>query len=126
MDEHELNKIVGSWIAGQEAEHGAPEHDSNWWAISQVMDWSLEGEAELLWKFILLAYQRAISDKVIAVLAAGPLEDLLARHGPLYIDRVEQLAKDDEQFNMLLGGVWRNSMTNEVWRRVQAARKKVW
>lgn len=67
-----------------------------------------------------------MSDRVIAVFAAGPLEDLLAKHGQKYIDRIEELALEDEKFNMLLGGVWRNTMASEVWNRVQTARKQVW
>ena len=126
MNDLELNRIVDAWIAGQDADQGTTTYESNWWASSQVMDWSLDGEAELLWRFILVAYKRDISDRVTAVLAAGPLEDLLAKHGPLYIDRVEQLAKDDGRFNSLLGGVWRNTMTDEVWGRVEAVRKEVW
>jgi hypothetical protein len=38
MVELELNRLVESWVAGQEAEDGTPEHERNWWAISQVMD----------------------------------------------------------------------------------------
>lgn len=37
-----------------------------------------------------------------------------------------QLAKEDERFNYLLGGVWQNTMSDEVWKRVQAARREVW
>lgn len=126
MDEIELNRIVDAWIAGQEAEDGTPECGANGWATTQVMDWVLEGEAELLWRFILLTYKRNISDRVVAILAAGPLEDLLAKHGPKFIDRIEQSAREDERFNWLLGGVWRNEMADEVWGRVQAARKQTW
>ena len=126
MDEPELNRVVDAWIAGHEAENGTPEYERNWWAISQVMDWALDGEADRLWVFILSTYNRNISERVVSVLAAGPLEDLLAKHGSTYIDRVEQLAKDDEKFNSLLGGVWQNTMTDEVWKRVQAARKEIW
>ncbi len=126
MDDRELDRIVTAWIAGQEAEEGTPEYKNNWWAISQVMDWWSHDEAELLWRFILLTYGREMSDQAFAVLAAGPLEELLTLYGPRYIDRVEQLAGSDERFNLLLGGVWQNEMTNEVWQRVQAARKEVW
>ena len=63
---------------------------------------------------------------MIAVLAAGPLEDLLAKRGEDFIDRVEELARKDPKFNDLLGGVWRNTMTDEVWQRVQAIRNHVW
>ena len=126
MDELELNRVVDAWIAGHEAEDVTPECQRNWWAVSQVMDWVLDREAELLWAFILIAYKRNISDRVVSVLAAGPLEDLLAKHGPIYIERVEQLARQDETFNSLLGGVWQNTMSNEVWERVQAVRRAVW
>ena len=71
-------------------------------------------------------YRRDVSKRTLALLAAGPLEDLLAYDGARCIDRVEQLAKEDEKFNWLLGGVWRNSMTDEVWERVQAVRKEIW
>jgi hypothetical protein len=90
------------------------------------MDWHLNGEDELLWQFILNTYVRNLSGNVIAILAAGPLEDLLATVGPKYIDRVEQLARRDPKFNWLLGGVWKNNMTDEVWERVQAIRLNVW
>ena len=90
------------------------------------MDWALEGDGDLLWQFILEVYKRDLPDKVVAVLAAGPLEDLLAKRGVDFIDRVEELARKDPKFNQLLGGVWRNTMTDEVWQRVQAIRNHVW
>jgi hypothetical protein len=62
----------------------------------------------------------------MALLAAGPLEDLLAHHGELWIDRVEAQAQADPKFNYLLGGVWQNQMTEDVWQRVQAVRRDVW
>jgi len=122
----DLDQIVDAWVAAQIADDGSPEQESNWWAIEQVMDWALDREGEQLWRFITVAYKRDLLDKTIAVLAAGPLEDLLARQGPEFIDRVEELARKDPQFNYLLGGVWRNTMTDEIWQRVQTARLQVW
>jgi hypothetical protein len=126
MDELELNRVVDAWIVGHEAERGTPEYERHWWAASLVMDWALDGEADQLWLFILTTYKRNISERVVSVLAAGPLEDLLAKHGAMFIERVEQLARQDEKFNSLLGGVWQSSMSDEVWKRVQAVRKEVW
>lgn len=126
MDQAELNEIVTAWIAAQQAGHGSLECETNWWAVSEVMDWALEGEGDRLWQFILEAYKRDLPDKLIAVLAAGPLEDLLAKRGVDFIDRIEELARKDPKFNHLLGGVWRNTMTDEVWQRVQAIRNHVW
>jgi len=54
------------------------------------------------------------------VLAAGPLEDLLAHHGPAIIDRVEAHARRDERFNLLLaecGGTGSRPTYGRGWRR---------
>ena len=126
MDSAELNDLVTAWIASEQAELGSPVRQTNYWAVDRVMDWSVERAGEQLWQFILATYQRDLSPQVAATLAAGPLEDLLAHSGPEFIDRVEQLAQQDPRFNCLLGGVWRNEMTDEVWQRVQEARDQVW
>jgi hypothetical protein len=126
MDEVELDRIITAWVAAQQAKSGSPEYATNWWAVSEVMDWALEGDGDRLWQFILEIYKRDLSDNIIAVLAAGPLEDLLAKRGVDFIDRIEELARKDPKFNYLLGGVWRNTMTDEVWQRVQAIRNHVW
>jgi hypothetical protein len=126
MDETELTRIVDAWIAGENADERSHERESHWWAIELVMDWALERQGDHLWRFILAVYKRDLSNKVKAVLAAGPLEDLLAKQGSEFIDRVEELARKDPKFNNLLGGVWQNMMSNEIWQRVQAARHQVW
>ena len=59
-------------------------------------------------------------------LAAGPLEDFLVAHGPEFIEFIEQEARRNPAFNLLLGGVWQNAMPEDVWARVQKARLKVW
>jgi len=121
----EVNKLVDAWIAAENAEAGTPEHESNFWAIEQVLNWSLKLQGDRLWEFITVAYKRDLSQKTRALLAAGPLEALLAKQGPEFIDRVEELARTDLSFNYLLDGVSRNTMTDEIWRRVQAARHRV-
>jgi len=126
MDETELNRIVDAWIVAEDAADGSSVRESNWWAVEQVIDWSLERKGEHLWRFITAAYKRDLSDRVVSTLAAGPLEDLLAKQGPEFIERVEDLARREPRFNYLLGGVWRNTMTDEIWQRVQNARHEVW
>ena len=120
MDQAELNEIVTAWITAFQAESDSPEYETNCWATSEVLDWALEGDGDRLWAFILEAYKRDLPHKMIEVLAAGPLEALLAKRGPDFIDRIEELARKDPKFNYLLGGVWRSTMTDEVWQRVQA------
>jgi hypothetical protein len=66
------------------------------------------------------------SDSILGNLAAGPLEDLLVDHGPEFIDRVEILARQDRQFRRLLGAVWQNAMSDDLWNRVKAVAGPSW
>lgn len=75
---------------------------------------------ELLWAMILAIHTQDKSVHIDGVLSAGPLENLLALHGENFIDRVEKEARTDSSFARLLGGVWKNRMSEAVWQRVQA------
>jgi hypothetical protein len=55
------------------------------------------------------------------------LEYLLSKHGGAMIGKVEAEAKSNPLFAKLLGGVWQNSMIDEVWVRVQVVwNRKGW
>ena len=127
MDEAELNKLAETWIRAQHTKL-SDQDDEIRWMDDVLTEWMYvdEESSDLLWRFIQNVYPRDMSDKTISLLAAGPLEHFLAHHGPAYIDQVETLARKDPKFNYLLGGVWRNSMTDDVWERVQKARLSVW
>lgn len=66
------------------------------------------------------------SHHVFQNLAAGPLEEPLSRHGAELIEQVEVEARRSSEFNLLLGGVWKGDMSEEIWRRVSAARRQAW
>ena len=96
------------------------------WACDVLMDFEFD-DPELLWTIILQILNHEISDKVFSNLAAGPLESLMAHHGPDFIERVENEAKNNPKFKNLLGGVWQNLMEEDIWRRLQkAADNKKW
>jgi hypothetical protein len=44
----------------------------------------------------------------------------LAKHGDSFIDRIETQARFDSKFAKLLGGVWKNRMSDANWNRLQA------
>lgn len=104
-----VDELVKAWIAGEHTMFDACLYNP-----------------ENAWAATLLILERDLSPEDKAVLAAGPLETLLARHGPAFIDRVEERAGTDERFNHLHGGVWQSQMTQDVWDRVQKVRKTVW
>lgn len=83
-------------------------------------------QPEVAWSATLRLLTRDLKEEELALLAAGPLETLLAYHGEAFIERVEREAQDNPRFNHLLGGVWRHDMPEEIWKRVQKARKEVW
>lgn len=77
---------------------------------------------EAVWLAVLRILQRKLTEDQLALLAAGPMEDLLALYGDKFIERIEAEAKRSPTFAHLLGGVWRQGMPAEIWRRVEAAR----
>ena len=120
----DIKSLSQEWIkAGESADDSSRE---NHWSIEYVLDLDLDGKFDELWSFILYTYKQDVSNKVIEILAAGPLEDLLANDGETYIDEIEVLARKDPKFNNLLGGVWKNAMSDSLWERVCKARNKAW
>jgi hypothetical protein len=103
------DKLVQAFHAGEITFNGAAREDP-----------------EVAWQAILAMSRQALTDQQTTVLAAGPLEDLLAYHGPAFIDRVEKEARVDRAFRHLLGGVWRSSIAEAVWRRMEAIRGPAW
>ena len=74
---------------------------------------------EAAWFAIQLIFLKCASDLERACLAAGPLEDLLAKHGAAFIDRVELAASTDPGFKELLTGVWQSGIDPPIWERIQ-------
>jgi hypothetical protein len=65
-------------------------------------------------------------NRLLAVLAAGPLEDLLAVNGHVVVDQVEILARSSPKFRLLLNGVWDRSIKPDVLSRLAKYRKQRW
>ena len=108
MDE-QGEDLVGDWILNA----------NTIWASRRVSEMSRTDPAAAL-EVIRDIQRRNPPPRVLANLAAGPLEDLLVYKGPEIIDQIEILAQEDPAFRRLLGGVWRNQIHGDVWNRVQA------
>lgn len=90
------------------------------WATNLVMDLSLEHAWQELWSILLAVTRRDedIDTERLAYISAGPLEDLICKAGPEFIDRVEHEAKFNRQFGKLLTGVWLQRAEPDVRDRV--------
>jgi hypothetical protein len=74
-------------------------------AYDLVNDTIRRGPSERAWELV-TAVLRLAPDERLGHLAAGPLEDLVKRHGEALVDRMESEAARDERFRWALGGIW--------------------
>ena len=126
MNNDHLQRLVDGWLAYQRAQAdgtGAsevPVPDALFQFVVEV-DNLVREDPEQAWRVIQLIFIACGNDLERACLAAGPLEDLLAKHGSAFIERVENAALNDSNFRELLVGVWRNGIANPIWERLQRA-----
>jgi hypothetical protein len=109
MSEQKVDDLITAWFSGE-----------------YTMFDACTDEPEIAWEAILGISRRELTDEQRGLLAAGALETLLAWHGATFIERVEHEAHRNPKFSRLLGGVWRQEMPEEIWKRIEKARKEVW
>jgi hypothetical protein len=122
-----MAELVQDWIAyaSNRGNQNGERNDTHSWAFYCVCD--LCGDHPLLgFQFVLAVLTQTQDPALLALLAAGPLEDILAKHGPAFIDQVENEARRSPRFRHLLGGVWQNSMADIIWHRVLKAAPDRW
>ncbi len=119
MSPNDKAKLATAWIELQKTELGSQRHEALFWSHDQL--WELtHNDPETALDVILTIFRADDSTTIQENLSAGPLEDLLVYHGSAYIERIESEAARNPRFRHLLGGVWKNAMTDEVWKRVQS------
>jgi hypothetical protein len=95
--------LVEDWI-GYYVD-GAKSTDSRFAAWERV-DELVRSDSEAGLELVRRLAQAAPDDLVLSNVAAGPLEDLLTKHGEAVLDHVEELARRDPNFRRCLTGVW--------------------
>ena len=109
-----------SWIAELRGIQADPDK-----VIGQsVVMMNFTARPEHQWQFILAAIAHASEDE-LGDIAAGPVEHLLGKHGDRYIEEVEQRAEADPKFARMLSGVWKYTMSEDVWARVEALKARL-
>lgn len=116
--------LVDGWIRryeNLERDNSATMDEAeNFWPY-QAFDTVVLHDPVRAFNLVLQILAKTQNDFVLSNLAAGPLEDLLARHGSVVIERVEHHAKVNDRFRDLLAGVWRNTIAEDIWQRVESA-----
>ena len=132
MSPTEKTQLVATWIR----HHSTPavtNHDGSFPEPNEETIWAFEklddlcrNNPRLCWECVLAIHHSPHDDLVTSCLAAGPLEDLLVNFGTEIITQVETQAATDPNFKFLLGGVWRNSISSDIWVRLEACRGAPW
>jgi hypothetical protein len=86
-------------------EYFATKDPSLLWSAARI-DEIVRADPEHGWSLTLQLIEAATTDFLLAIIAAGPLEDLLGHHGILVVDRVETYARRDSKFRNALSCVW--------------------
>jgi hypothetical protein len=118
----DLNELVDGWIA-RFATREAEKDDELLWVWTCTEDLCRQ-DPGLGLDFVLEVLKKDPPPDTAGVLAAGPLEDLLADSGPAIIERVEAEARRDLKFRRLLKGVWRSHMQDDIWERINQLRSE--
>jgi hypothetical protein len=118
--------LVAAWIQYQSIyKSKTAEVDELEWAMTELLD-MCRLDPESAWFTILEIIAKDSSDTILADVGAGPTEDLLGFHVALVIDRVESCARSNPSFHRMLGIVWKNAISDEVWQRVKAIAPPSW
>lgn len=126
MDEIERKKLIHDWIACLYLEEGTTEWEALQWAERALSNLSYENPILCL-DFVLDIIKLDSSNRAIASLAAGVVEDMLIENGDLVIGRFEELASSNPSFKKLLGGVWLDDdVSLSIANRFEAIRGERW
>jgi hypothetical protein len=94
------------------------------------LDWELPREDPVLCLESIIKVLGLIGgsspNRLLSVLAAGPLEDLLAENGHVVVEQVEVLARRSPEFRLLLNGVWDSTINPGVLSKLAKYRNQRW
>jgi hypothetical protein len=112
------DRLVETYLRHQEKD---TEFDN--WAVFLVLELLEEDRAEA-WDLVRALVNAAPSHEVLAVVAAGPVEDFILLQAPESVDLIEQEARANPKFRQALRGVWIMRLAKErpdLFDRVEAA-----
>jgi len=107
----EIRSHAQSWVVYQQT----------FWAHEELRRLAEDEGPDAIWPLLREIVEQG-SDDAVGLLGAGLLEDVLRKHGPSVIERIERAAVDSGRFRYCLSHVWPVEMAEGVWDRVVNAR----
>ncbi len=128
MDAFDADNLARLFIEGMrsvgEDENPQASDDEEWMSDQEMqatdcIDEMIGHNPKASLEFLYAALSRCQSSLDIAVLAAGPLENLLEAHGPEVIGDLEVKAAKSEKVRYFLSGTWaKDRIASDVWSRL--------
>jgi hypothetical protein len=117
LTEEHWRRLAENWLRCIREHRSERRNCCRWGDI--VVNLGMWGTPEELWQFIKRTVSMAETQLEFGRIAAGPIEYLLGRFGPDYIDRVEAEVQTNSKFATAIKGCNQYMMTDEVWSRVK-------
>lgn len=110
MEQRERDQLVASYL-----EYERTRSQDLFWAWNAVIDLVIRS-ADEGFEVVRALIERSADEPTIFQIAAGPLEELLPRHGPKIIDGLLEVGGKDQKMRLALArGVWgRNRIRSDV------------
>jgi len=124
MTSFDADALVDAYIEAQNLGSITNANHPLWWSVEYFMDIDNHEKANHVWIYILRIIEKQPSEKVLGMIGAGPLEDLINQYGDKFIEKIEIEARTNPQFRKVLSFVWRQDTDDEIWSRVMAATGK--
>jgi len=119
MDNVQLRATAKAWIEFQElgSNPSAEQEAPLIWAYDAAHD-LVARSPYLAWKFVLSVVELSKDERVLGMLAAGPVEDLLVGYGAEILPDVLSSLPSNPALRRVLAGVWTTRMDREVARKI--------
>lgn len=101
----ERDRLAKTWIFAQKLGVGTLGYDRHSWAVDELIDLAFH-RPNTLWELIVRILELDRSEKILAAIGAGPLEDLTVQHGVAFIDKIERFAASSPAFKAAMQHVW--------------------
>lgn len=127
METRQSFEIAEEWIQ----KWSAPEVPAVGPGVGEsVLDWELPREQPDLCLSTILEVLNRIDgtapNRLLSVLAAGPLENPLNYNGDTVVNEIDILARKSPEFRLLLNGVWDSDIKQNILERLAKYRGNPW
>jgi len=111
----EIREIARNWVV-EKGKYSEP-----WGKLESAIEHNPKAAFRIIEEIHhIISSSEKIDYKLMGLLAAGHLENLLCDKGPEVIGDLEFLASNDEEFRKCLCGVWKSEIDDEIYARVQS------